>query len=201
MGNSIVSQPASTQGLRHDPTTIALHWLTAVLVIVLWTIGQTVDFAPNGPLRIDYRSVHITCGVILGLVLVARLTWRLTRRQSLPPIDRGLLLVIARITHWLLYALLLVTVGLGVTNVWARGDSIFNLVHVAQLVPGDRALVHRIGDWHALAANAVLIVAGLHSAAALFHHMVLRDATLRRMLPWPPRRTRTDAPMFERRPT
>ena len=36
----------------------------------------------------------------------------------------------------------------------------------------------------ALAANAVLIVAGVHAVAALFHHLFLRDATLRRMLPW-----------------
>jgi cytochrome b561 len=33
----------------------------------------------------------------------------------------------------------------------------------------------------------VLILAGLHSAAALFHQIVLRDVTLRRMLPWAPR--------------
>jgi cytochrome b561 len=29
----------------------------------------------------------------------------------------------------------------------------------------------------------VLILAGLHAAAALFHHYVLRDGVLRRMLP------------------
>ena len=52
------------------------------------------------------------------------------------------------------------------------------------MVPGDRALVHQIGDWHALAANALLIVAGVHAAAALFHHYILHDETLRRMLPW-----------------
>ena len=184
MDSSIVAQPAKTQGLRHDPTTVALHWITAVLVIVLWTIGQTVDFAPNGPLRIDYRSVHITCGVLLGLVLVARLGWRLTRRDSLPPIDHGVLLVIARATHWLLYALMFVTVGLGVAYLWVRGDLIFNLFKVPAFDPGNRALVRQVGDWHALAANTLLIVAGLHAAAALLHHFVLRDATLRRMLPW-----------------
>jgi cytochrome b561 len=176
--------PAATQGLRHDPTTIALHWITAVLVAVLWTIGQTVDVFPNGPLRIDYRSLHITLGVLLILVLVARLVWRLTRRHALPPIDSGLLLVIARTTHLVLYALLVVTVVFGVNYLWARGDSIFNEFRVPQMVPGDRALIHQIGDWHALAANAVLIVAGLHAAAALFHHYVLRDETLRRMLWW-----------------
>ena len=187
MPSSVFDEPAATQGLRHAPTTIVLHWLTAVLVVVLWTIGQTIDFAPRGALRIDYRSLHMVLGATLGIVLILRLGWRITRGGMLPPLHRGLLLATARSTHWLLYALLLVTVGLGLTNVWARGDSIFNLVHVAHLVPGDRTLVHRIEDWHALAANSVLIVAGLHSAAALFHHVVLRDATLRRMLPWAPR--------------
>jgi cytochrome b561 len=106
------------------------------------------------------------------------------RRETLPPIDHGLLLVIARITHWLLYALLIIAVALGIANVWVRGDVIFNMFQVPAYDPGNRALIHLIGGWHALAANAVLIVAGAHAAAALFHHYILRDATLRRMLPW-----------------
>ncbi len=184
MPPSIADEPAATQGLRHASATIALHWITAVLVVLLFTIGKTIDYAPNGPLRIDYRSLHMLLGVTLGGVLIVRLAWRATRGGMLPALDQGLLLAIARVAHWLLYALMLVTVGLGVANVRVRGDWIFNVVHVAQLVPGDRALVHRVGDWHALAADAVVIVAGLHSAAALVHHFVLRDATLRRMLPW-----------------
>ena len=79
-----------------------------------------------------------------------------TMGGTLPPLDQGLLLAIAR---------------LGVTNVWVRGDSIFNIVQVPQLFPGNKALVHRIGGWHALAANAASIVAGLHSPAPLFHHL------------------------------
>jgi cytochrome b561 len=184
MRQTIVTEPAETQGLRHDRTTIAFHWISVVLVAVLWTIGQTVDVFPNGPLRIDYRSVHIVLGVALGLVVLARLGWRLTRRETLPPIDHGLLLVIARITHWLLYALLIVAVGLGLANVWVRGEVIFNLFVVPAYDPGNRALMRLIGGWHALAANTVVIVAGVHAAAALFHHYILRDATLRRMLPW-----------------
>jgi len=183
MRHTIVMQPAETQGLRHDRATIALHWISALLVAVLWMIGQTVDVFPNGPLRIDYRSVHIVLGVALGAVLLARLGWRLTRRETLPPLDHGVLLAIARVTHWLLYALLVVAVGFGIANVWVRGDSVFNLFGVPAYDPGNRALMHLIGGWHALAANAVLIVAGVHAAAALFHHYILRDATLRRMLP------------------
>ena len=114
MSTSFLDEPAATQGLRHAPTTIALHWLTAVLVVVLFTIGKTIDYAPEGPLRIDYRSLHMVFGVTLGVVLVIRLGWRVTRGGMLPALDQGLLLVIARATHYLLYALMLVTVGLGV---------------------------------------------------------------------------------------
>lgn len=184
MRPSILTEPAETQGLRHDRTTIALHWATALLVVLLWTIGQTVDFAPSGPLRIDYRSLHILLGAILGIVLLARIAWRLGRGGMLPPLDTGPLLWIARATHFALYALMLAAVGLGIANAWVRGDSLFNLVAIPSFAPGDKALRGAIGDYHALAANAVLIVAGVHAAAALFHHLFLRDATLRRMLPW-----------------
>jgi len=183
MQHSIAMQPAETQGLRHDPITVALHWITALLVGILWVIGQTIDVFPNGPLRVDYRSVHIVLGAALGVVLLTRLAWRLTRRETLPPIEHGWLLAIARITHWLLYALLVITVILGIANVWVRGDAIFALFRVPAYDPGNRSLIRMVGGWHALAANAALVVAGLHAGAALFHHYILRDATLRRMLP------------------
>ncbi len=184
MTESIVAEPAATQGLRYDPTTIILHWVTAALVVLLWVIGQTVDFPPTPALRIDYRSLHIVLGVTLGVVLLVRLAWRLTRRDLPPPIDQGLLLVIARVTHWGLYALLLLTIGLGIGTTWTRGDSLFGLFSIPAFDPGNRALMRQIHGWHALAANTVLIVAGLHAAAALFHHFIMRDVTLRRMLPW-----------------
>src|SRR5690242_13432888 len=179
MRHSLVAQPAETQGLRHDPMTIGLHWVTAFLVAGLWLIGQTINMVPGGSFRVNYRSVHIAFGVMLGLVVLIRLMWRLTRQQTLPPIDDGLLLLVARVTHWALYALLVITVGLGIAYALAQGLVIFNLLHLPQLT-GDRALARQIRGWHALAANATLIVAGVHAAAALFHHYVLRDATLRR---------------------
>jgi len=179
-----MNQSVKTPGVQHASMSIVLHWVSALLVVLLWTIGQTVDWVPDGPLRVDYRSVHIALGATLGFVLVTRLTWRVTKGGLLPALDTGLLLVVARITHWALYGLMFVTVTLGASNAWVRGDSIFNLFTIPQLAPGERALTRLIGGWHALGANALLIVVGLHTAAALFHHYVLRDATLRRMLPW-----------------
>jgi cytochrome b561 len=184
MSESIVAQPAQTRGVRYDPTTIALHWTAAVLVVILWTIGQTIDFPPTAALRNDYRSVHIVLGVTLGAVLLVRLVWRLTRYRTLPPTDQGVLLLLARFTHFALYVLLFLTVALGIGTAWTQGDALFNLVAIPAYDPGNRALMRLVHGWHALAANTVLIVAGVHAAAALFHHFIMRDVTLRRMLPW-----------------
>ena len=122
MPPSVLDEPATTQGLRHAPTTIALHWITAVLVVLLFIIGKTIDDAPRGPLRVDYRSLHMLLGVTLGLVLIVRVAWRTTRGGMLPALHQGLLLLIARATHYLLYALMVVTVCLGITNVWVQGE-------------------------------------------------------------------------------
>ena len=169
---------------HYDKPTIVLHWLTAGLVAALWIIGQTRFVFPSGPLRVDYISLHISLGVLLALVLVVRLAWRLTRGLTLPPDRHWLLSAAAKATHWVLYLLLITTVVLGMLNAWSGGDVIFNLFRLPTLPGSDRALHRMIAGWHALAANAVVIVAGFHAAAALGHHYVLRDDVLARMAPF-----------------
>ncbi len=174
----------SATALRHAPTTIALHWLTAILIVVLWIVGQTIDFVPRGELRIDYRSLHMLLGIILAVAIVVRVIWRIAKGGMLPDLQRGWVRQASRATHLLLYALAISALALGILAAWTRGDSVFNLFHIPKLYPDDRTTAHLIRDWHAWTANAIMIVAGLHSGAALLHHFVLRDATLRRMLPW-----------------
>ena len=168
---------------RYDTASIALHWATAFLVGLLWVMGQTIDYWPAGALRIDYRSLHITFGALLGLTLLARIVWRSTQGARLPVEGPRLMALAARLVHWLLYILVGSTVALGLVTTWARGDNLFNLFSLPSFAPGNRALAHQIFSYHSLAADAVLILAGLHAAAALAHHYVMRDDTLRRMLP------------------
>jgi cytochrome b561 len=183
MHTAPLTQPAATRDLHYDPVTIALHWISAMLIGLLWVLGQTINFAPSGPLRVDYRSLHMLLGIALAGVFTVCFIWRLSRGRSLPGADNGLMEGVARLTHWTLYLLILVALVLGLANVWVRGDVVFNLFTVPAFDPANKALRHLIGDWHALAANAILILAGVHAAAALFHHFILRDGVLRRMLP------------------
>lgn len=167
----------------YDGVSILLHWLTAVLVAILWTLGQTIDFFPKGALRIDARSVHILLGATLGIVLLVRVLWRASAGRRLPSANTGWLGIVARIVHYGLYLLVTATVVLGVCNAWQRGDVLFNLYTIPKLIPGDLALRRTLEELHGDFADVVVIVAGLHAAAALAHHYLLRDPVLRRMLP------------------
>jgi len=168
---------------RYDRATIRLHWASAILIACLWGIAQIIDFFPNGPLRVDVRSTHITLGILLMLVLVLRLTWRGSGRGSAAPPAAGPLEQAATVGHWLLYALIILAVASGIANAWIRGESIFNLFTIPSFSPGDRDMRRLIGTIHSYATNGLVIVALGHAAMALLHHYILRDEMLGRMLP------------------
>jgi cytochrome b561 len=174
---------AGAKPVRYDGLSIGLHWLTAALVVILWTLGQTIDFFPKGAPRIDARSTHIVIGALLGLVLLVRVLWRATSGRSLPLADSGWLGALAKLMHYGLYVLVVLAVLLGILNAWQRGDVVFNLYRIPPLLPGDVSLKRTLAWLHGDCADLVLIVAGLHAAAALAHHYLLRDSVLRRMLP------------------
>ena len=114
-------QTVISSARRYDAVTVFFHWTTAVLVVVQWLGAQTIDWFPSGPLRVDARSLHISLGATLAMILVARVAWRLTAGRRLPLADRGALNVVAKGTHWALYALLTAMVLAGMFLTWVRG--------------------------------------------------------------------------------
>jgi len=182
------TRPASdgtVEDFRYDRRTIGLHWAVAALVVLLWCIGQSIDWFPKGTPRIGARSTHICLGVLAGVLLLLRIWWRRTGGRKLPASALDTQQKIASWMHVGLYLLLLATVALGVANVWVRGDTLFQLFTVPAFAPGDRELREQVEDLHALLANTVAVAAALHAALALYHHYFLRDGVLRRMLRGP----------------
>ena len=166
----------------YDARTIALHWLTAALVLLAWGMAQIIDDFPRGPLRVDARSVHFVFGLSLACVLVVRILHRRGDGRRLPAADRGALHVVAKATHYTLYLLMIVQVVLGISWLLLRGDSVFNLFTLGPL-PFDKSVKDSAGDLHGTVATLILILAGVHATAALVHHYVWRDGLLRRMIP------------------
>lgn len=167
---------------RYDRRTILLHWTSAILVVLMWLAGQTIDFFPKGTPRITVRSLHISVGLLLAAVLALRIGWRVRGGARLPaaPGPAG---AAARAMHVLLYLLLSAAILVGIACVWIRGDTLFNMFTVPAFAPGNTALRHDAVDLHGLLANCLLAAAALHMLAALWHQFIRKDGLLLRM--WP----------------
>ncbi len=61
---------------RYDGFAIALHWITAVLVVLQFTLGETWDFAAR-PARHLMIVSHMSLGILLSAVVIVRIVWRL----------------------------------------------------------------------------------------------------------------------------
>ena len=176
-------QPVDATARKYDSATMFFYWATAVLVVTQWLGAQTIDWLPRGPLRVDARSVHITVGVLLVALLLGGVAWRLTGGRRLPLADKGALNVVAKGTHWGLYALLATMVLAGLFLTWTRGDSIFNLFSISAFDPANKELPHQVQEIHAAIGWMILALAGLHAGATLVHRFLWHDGVLGRMLP------------------
>ena len=164
-----------------------MHWITVVLVILAWLLGQFDDVFPKGAARAAALFVHNSAGLAVIGILVLRLLWRFA--DPPPPTEPTILGAwldrAGRLAHYLLYALLVAVPISGIVLQFARGDALplFGLTEISSPWVRDRAFVRSVKEIHEMTANALIVLAALHAAAALVHHWVLRDRTLVRMLP------------------
>ena len=167
-----------------------LHWLTLVLLIGSFTLAVSMVNMPFSPRKLEFYSWHKWVGVTIFLVVVVRLAWRLANpvpRQpaGMPQWQRRL----AGLSHAALYAILIVMPVTG----WIMSSALnlpvvyLGLVHIPSPFGVDRALGETMKVVHLSLAVTLLVLVTIHVLAALYHHLVLRDDVLRRMLPWPAR--------------
>ena len=167
----------------YDSKTIFYHWTGAALILVLWILGQSIDLFPKGPVRVNARSVHIVCGLILAVLVIRRLCWRIQGGVRLPRSEPGLVGLLGVGMHHLLYFLVALTVILGISAAWIRGDILFNVFQIPAFDPANKPLRKAVVELHEWCANSLLVLAAGHALIAIWHHKILNDGVLKRM--WP----------------
>lgn len=179
--------PVDPSLTRYRPLPRALHWLTVLAVIVIYGVTYLEGFFARGtPERGWIWWTHISVGLLLVLILAVRVPLRVLGPRPGPSaqISRPVALA-SEAGHGLLYLLLIVTPLVGIYLAFLRGDAVtfFSLFTIPSPVAVDRTFAGTVKEVHEVLANGLILLALLHAAAAIGHHVVLKDDVLKRMLP------------------
>ena len=175
---------AGDDGTTYDNVAIALHWATALLVVANFTLAQTWDWFAK-PVTELMEDTHMSFGVLLTAAIVARLIWRWIPGHQVSSLETGWVKTASKGVHYLLYGLLAAEAALGFAFRWGAGRPMefFGLPIPPLIGAIDRALRNDLREIHEWVGWAIIVIAALHTAAALYHHYVLKDRVLKRMLP------------------
>jgi cytochrome b561 len=164
------------------------HWLMALAIVAMFGLGLwMVDLDYYSPYYHSAPSIHKSVGILLLIALALRFGWRLANVRpddaDLTPVER----TASRIVHWAFYPLLLTLMVSGylISTADGRPIDVFDWFSVPS--PGEnKGLEDTAGAVHTVLAYIVILLAAVHAAAAVKHHIVDRGRSLSRMWSGPP---------------
>lgn len=189
--------PLTNSDTAYGSVTKTFHWLIALLILsnialgwIASNLAHEVEGSASEALIARASllfSIHKTTGVAIFFVAVARILWAVSQpKPGLLNGDRGLEARAAQTAHWLLYGSFVIVplsgwvhhaATSGFAPIWWPFGQDLPLVPKSEPLSETAATLHFLLQWVMVGAIAA------HIAGALKHHVIDRDATLRRMLP------------------
>jgi cytochrome b561 len=166
-------------------TARVLHWIVAVLVLSTIPFGLIMVRLDSGPTQDLLFNLHRSIGAVLLPIVLVRLVWRLQHPPAplpaeIPAIQRAA----AHTTHWALYVLLIAQplIGWIATSAYRAPIGVFWLFELPPIWPEDRPFSEQLFAVHRYVGFAIAALVCAHIGAALFHHFILRDRVLMRIV-------------------
>ncbi len=159
-----------------------IHWLMAALFIAIIAIALYMDELPRGAEKFEWMSLHKALGACALAAVLLRIVWhRITKAPT--PLGDGWQLKLAHLGHVALYLLMLIMPISGLIMSLAGGHdvSVFSWFTLSGFSEKNETLGGIASFIHHNAANLLYLVLLLHVAAALYHHFILKDNTLKRI--------------------
>ncbi|HMN74139.1 MAG TPA: cytochrome b/b6 domain-containing protein [Rhodoblastus sp.] len=169
---------------RYDSIARSLHWASAFLIVAAFVMGLTIDTLPREQ-RAPYLNAHALAGLAVAALALVRLGWR--AGHAAPPSPQGssaFAILASRLGHGALYLMMFAVPMIGFAPLFARGRGIdFGLFQIASPIERAKEWIGPTTEIHEIAAYALIALAVGHVAAAIYHHVALKDGVLLRMMP------------------
>jgi cytochrome b561 len=171
---------------RYGSLSIGIHWLMVLLFVAVYgTVELHESFEKGSDLRAALMTWHFTLGMLVFVLLWLRLAARLSGpAPAIQPEPPGLQQLSSKLLHLALYALMIGMPLTGWLMLSAAGKPIpFFGLELPALIGENESLAEQLEELHEVVGTTGYFLIGLHTVAALYHHYIVRDNTLTRMLP------------------
>jgi len=171
---------------RYGLRSIGLHWLMLLLIAAVYACIELRENFPKGSdIREGLKAWHFALGLSVLILVAIRMLLQLTdktpRIDPKPPRWQNLS---AKVMHLALYALMVGMPLLGWLTLSAEGKPIlFFGFQLPPLIGQSKSAAEWVQEIHEAGGTVGYVLIGLHAAAALYHHYLVRDNTLLRMVP------------------
>ena len=161
------------------------HWGMLLLLLGIIPIGYYMTDLPLGPAKLKIYALHKSIGITLLALATLRVLWRFGERRPTPPPMPAWQEKAATAIHLLLYALLLVIPLSGWLYNSAAGFPLqrFRLFNLPALTAANPVLKIAAKQVHETGVAILITLVAAHALAALKHHLIDHDGTMRSMLP------------------
>ncbi len=171
---------------RYGALTIGLHWVMLLLLIAVYTCIELRGFYPKGSdIREALKTWHYMLGLsVFGLVWFRLLFWLIGSFPQIEPELHKWQKLSSLLVKIILYLLMILMPLAGWLMLSAEGKSIpFFGLQIPALINENKSVAELIKEIHTTFGTVGYFLIGLHAIAALYHHYISRDNTLRNMLP------------------
>lgn len=176
-----------SESIKFGATAKWLHWLIALIVIIMLVFGRTLEALPLTE-REQIIMGHSGLGTLVLLLMIIRGAWRLSHQPPEPISTMGVWQVrLSTLMHRALYVLLLLQPILGIAQATYITDYrvlAFGVIDYSGLAADNAARARLFHVAHGLNATILSLLVIGHMGAALYHHFIQKDDVLRRMLPF-----------------
>ena len=179
---------ATSRSLRsgHPASTVAIHWMTVVAIVVAVAVMFVRDAVEDRVWRQVLLEMHRQLGLLVLMSAGVRIAIRLRKGLTDHAPDMAAYLRWgAKAAHGLMYGVLIALPLLGWAVTSAHGMSLTFLgsVPLPKILSADSELADTLTDYHVWLAWGLLGLVVAHVGAAVWHHFVRKDGVLRAMLP------------------
>lgn len=173
---------------RYNLLSQLFHWSVVALIVGLIITDTLREGAPKpSDIRTEWLNLHESLGVLLFLIVIARILWARISPQPAPLPGAQWTLMAAKLTHLVLNLATLLIPITGYLRAVSKKDRVVDFfgTPLPSLIGDSPWLNDVMHIFHGEPMEITLyVLVGLHVAAALWHQYILRDGALERMLPW-----------------